>query len=140
MGGNAAALSPLSPVAVPLWVKPRITALFSADLAGALGYFTAVRDAIGDRAPSRVMADCLAGRSAALRYQGRIAEATDDGRRALAMAEQVGYPAAEALALAGLSIAAYDTGDLGSAVQLARQAEQIPAGIPGWIARYEATS
>ena len=119
--------------AAQIWLGT--TALFLADLAGALGYFTAVRDAIGDRAPSRVMADCLACRSAALRYLGRIAEATDDGRRALAMAEQVGYPAAEALALAGLSMAAYDAGDLGSAVRLARQAEQITAGIPGWMAR-----
>ena len=42
---------------------------------------------------------------------------------------------AEALALAGLSLAAYDAGDLGSAVRLARQAEQITADIPGWIAR-----
>ncbi len=110
-------------------------AFFSADPAGALGHFTAVRDAIGDRAPSRALVNCLAGRSVALRYLGRIAEAADDGRRALAMAEQVGYPAGEALALVGLSMAAYDAGDLGSAVQLAWQTGQIPAGIPGWIAR-----
>ena len=77
---------------------------FSADQAGALGHFTAVRDAIGDRGPSRALADCLAGRSATLRNLGRIAEAADDGRRALAMAGQVGYPAGEALALADLSI------------------------------------
>ncbi len=119
--------------AAQVWLG--LTAFFSADLAGALGHFTAVRDAIGDRGPSQVIADCLAGRSVSLRYLGRIAEAADDGRRALAMAEQVGYPAGEALALAALSIAAHYAGDLGSAVQLAWQTEQITAGIPGWIAR-----
>ena len=35
----------------------------------------------------------------------------------------------------GLSIAAYYSGDLDGSVRLARQAEQIPADIPGWIAR-----
>jgi hypothetical protein len=32
------------------------------ELAGALGHFTAVRDAIGDRGPFRALADCLDGR------------------------------------------------------------------------------
>ena len=54
---------------------------------------------------------------------------------ALAMARELGYPAGEALALGALSLAALYAGDLGGAVQLARQAEQIPADIPGWIAR-----
>jgi predicted ATPase/DNA-binding CsgD family transcriptional regulator len=111
------------------------TALYSGDLAGALGHFTAVRDAIGDRGPSRALADCLRGRSVTLTNLGRFAEAADDGRRSLVLARELGYPAGEALALAGLSIAAYDGDDLGSAVQLAWQAEQITADIPGWIAR-----
>ena len=79
----------------------------SADLAGALGHFTAVRDAVGDRGPSRVLADCLAGRSVTLSNLGRLAEAAEDGRRALAMARELGYPAGEALALECLAIAAY---------------------------------
>jgi non-specific serine/threonine protein kinase len=111
------------------------TALYSGDLAGALGHFTAVRDAAGDRGPSRALADCLRGRSVALTNLGRIPEAAADGRRSLALARELGYPAGQALALAGLSIAAYDGDDLGGAVQLARQAEQITADIPGWIAR-----
>src|SRR5215469_12902900 len=41
-------------------------ALNSAGLAGALGHFTAVCDAIGNRPPSRVLVDCLGGRSTAL--------------------------------------------------------------------------
>ncbi len=109
--------------------------LSSADLAGALGHFTAVRDAIGDRGPSRALADCLASRSVVLSNLGRLAEAVDDGRRALAVARELGYPAGEALALERLSIAAYYSGDLDGSVRLARQAEQIQADIPGWIAR-----
>jgi non-specific serine/threonine protein kinase len=109
--------------------------LFSADLAGALGHFTAVRDFIGDRGPSRALADCLASRSVTLSALGRLAEAVDDGRRALAVARELGYPAGEALALERLSIAAYYSGDLDGSVRLARQAEQITAEIPGWLAR-----
>jgi predicted ATPase/DNA-binding CsgD family transcriptional regulator len=111
------------------------TALYSGDLTGALDRFTAVCDAVGDRGPSRALADCLRGRSVTLTNLGRFAEAADDGRRSLALARELGYPAGEALALAGLSITAYDGDDLGSAIQLARQAEQITADIPGWIAR-----
>jgi predicted ATPase/DNA-binding CsgD family transcriptional regulator len=111
------------------------TALYSGDLTGALGHFTAVCDAVVDRGSSRALADCLRGRSVTLTNLGRLAEAARDGRRSLALARELGYPAGEALALAGLSIAAYDGDDLGSAVQLARQAGQITADIPGWIAR-----
>jgi predicted ATPase/DNA-binding CsgD family transcriptional regulator len=111
------------------------TALYSGDLTAALGHFTAVRDAITDRGASRALADCLRGRSATLTNMGQFAEAADDGRRSLALARELGYPAGQALALAGLSIAAYDSDDLGGAVQFARHAEQITADIPGWIAR-----
>ncbi len=111
------------------------TALYSGDLAAALAHFTAVCDAVGDRGPSRALADSLRGRSVTLTNLGRLAEAADDGRRSLDLARELGYPAGQALALAGLSIAAYDSDDLASAVQFARQAEQITADIPGWIAR-----
>ena len=57
----------------------------------------------GTGAPSRALADCLAGRSVALSNLGRIAEAADDGRRSLALARELGYPAGEALALVDLS-------------------------------------
>ena len=109
-----------------------ITARHSADLTGALGHFTAVCDAAGGRPPSRALADCLAGRSATLRNLGRLAEAVDDGRRALDLAREVDYPAGEALALEQLAITALYTDDRDSALQLARQ---IPADIPGWLAR-----
>ncbi len=115
-------------------------AAYAADLAGALGYFTAVVDVIGDRGPSRALADCLASRSGARVNLGQVPEAVDDGRRALALARELGYPAGEARALAVLSITARYGGDTESAVQLARQAQQIPADIPGWISRLCSTT
>jgi len=108
---------------------------FSTGLAVALDHFTALRDALAGRGQSRALADALAGRSRALALLGRIAESIEDGRRALLMAGELGYPAGEALALAFLSIAIYYAGDFDGVVRLARQAERIRADIPGWIAR-----
>ena len=102
--------------------------LDSADPAGALRHFTAVRDAIGDRGPFPLLARCLSGRSATLLTMGRIAEAADDARRAVALARDGDYPLAEALALAALGLVACVAGDRVGAVQLAGRAEQITAG------------
>jgi len=107
----------------------------SADLAGALGHFTAVIDAMRDRRPYRSVVYCLVGRSVALLNLGRISEAAQDAHRSLSLARELGYPAGEVSALAMLGFAAVDAGDLDGAVQLARQARQIPGDIPGWIAR-----
>ena len=109
--------------------------LDSADPAGALRHFTAVRDASGDRGPFPLLARCLSGRSATLLGMGRIAEAAGDARRSLALARDSGHPAAEALALAVLSLVACVGGDRVGAVQLARQAERIAAGLHGPAAR-----
>ncbi len=109
--------------------------LDSADPAGALRHFTAVRDAIGDRGPFPLLASCLIGRSATLLGMGRIAEAAGDARRSLALARDGDQPAAEALALAVLSLVACVGGDRVGAVQLARQAERISAGLHGPTAR-----
>jgi predicted ATPase/DNA-binding CsgD family transcriptional regulator len=111
------------------------TAVYSADLEGALGHFTVLRDAVGDWGPSRALAEGLVGRSTTLVNMGRFAEAVDDGRHALAVAREVGYSAGEALAIAALSIAAQFADDRDGAIQLARQAEQIPADVPGTRAR-----
>ena len=56
---------------------------------------------------------------------GRADEAADEGRRALAMAREIGYPAGEVLALGSLGVAAGSSDDLDGAVQLARQATQV---------------
>jgi len=111
------------------------TAAFSADPAGALGHFTALRDAVAGRAPSRALADALAGRSDMLRCMGQIGEAVDDARRALAISQELAYPVGELLAVADLSLAAHYVGDYDDAVRLARLAAQVTAGIPGSLAR-----
>jgi predicted ATPase/class 3 adenylate cyclase/DNA-binding CsgD family transcriptional regulator len=110
-------------------------AWYSADLAGALGHFTTVRDAFTGRPPRQALADCLAARTGILSSLGRLAEAVDNGRRALGLARELGYPPGERLAMFGLTQAAFDAGDLHGALELARQAEQITADIPGRMAR-----
>jgi DNA-binding CsgD family transcriptional regulator/tetratricopeptide (TPR) repeat protein len=110
-------------------------ALDTPDLAGALGHYTAVRDAIGDRGPSRALAACLAGRSNTLVHMGRLAEAAAEARRSLTVAREIGDPAGEAMALMGLGLVAWYASDIDDALQLYRQVRQIAADIPGWIAR-----
>jgi len=108
---------------------------FSADMAGALEHFTALRDAVAGRPPSPALADALAGRSYALRDLGQIPEAAEDARRALAVAREVGHPFGEVVALLDLALAAAAVGDVGDAVRLARQAGQVPGDIPASITR-----
>ena len=74
--------------AVQFWLG--YTALLSADLAGALGHFTALRDVGQNQPSSPALAAGLAGRSLTLTYLGRAAEAVDDGRRSLAVAREAG--------------------------------------------------
>ncbi len=120
--------------AVQLWVG--WAALFSSDLAGTLEHATALRDAAAGRGPSRALADGLLGRAGALFNMGRTGEAADEGRQALAKAREIGYPAGEVLALGGLSFTAGFSDDMDRAVQFARQAAQITAGVPGSLARW----
>jgi predicted ATPase/DNA-binding CsgD family transcriptional regulator len=112
-----------------------LMAAHHADLIGALGHFAAVCDAADGRPPIRALVDCLWGRSMALANLGRLAEAGENGRRALALARQLGYPAGEVRALGALSVAARFAGDLDAAVRLARQGGQIQADLAGWIAQ-----
>jgi predicted ATPase len=114
--------------AVEFWLG--ITARFSADMAGALGHFTAVRDAVRDRGPSPALTDALVGRASVLREQIRIDEAVGDARRALAIAREIGYPAGEVLALHELGEVAMIADDVERAVQVTREAEQLTADLP----------
>jgi len=113
--------------------------LDSADPAGALRHFTAVRDAATSRGPLLgpvpVLARCLSGRSATLLTMGRIAEAAEDARRAVALTREGDDPLGETLARAALALVACAAGDRVGAVQLARRAEQIMAGLHGPMAR-----
>jgi DNA-binding CsgD family transcriptional regulator/tetratricopeptide (TPR) repeat protein len=108
---------------------------FSADLAGALEHFTALRDAVAGRRPSRALADALGGRSYALRDLGQFPEAAEDARLSLAVAREAGYPFGEVLALLDLALTAAAADDVGGAVRLARQAGQVPGDIPASIVR-----
>ena len=110
------------------------TAEDAPDLPAALERYTAVIDLIRDRGPSRMLVDCLARQSVTVSNLGRVPEAARYGRRALAMARELGYRLGQARATTGLVIAALYAGDLDDAVQLARQAGQIP-DIPGTTAR-----
>ena len=110
------------------------TAVDAADLPEALQRCVAIVDVIGDREPSRILADCLALQSVTLANLGRVPEAVGCARRALAMARGLGYPFAQAYATSCLAIAASYAGDPADAVQLARHGGQIP-GIPRPAAR-----
>jgi DNA-binding CsgD family transcriptional regulator len=110
-------------------------AYFSADESAALGHFTAVLDAVGARGASRVLADALAGKAVVLLNTGRLAEGTQDARRSLAMARELGYRTGEGIALGKLAIAASYSGDHDGAIRLIRQQEQFMADIPGSVAR-----
>jgi predicted ATPase/DNA-binding CsgD family transcriptional regulator len=109
-------------------------AYWLADVPGALGHFAAVLDAAGDRGRSRVLVDALTTRSVVLLNMGRVAEGAEDGRRALAMARELGYLAGEGMALQDLGIAAGYTGDHDGAVQMIGQ-QQLITGMPGTVAR-----
>ena len=110
-------------------------AVFSSDPAGALRHYTALRDAVVDRPPSRALADALNGRSRALLDLGQYPEVAEDARRALAITRELGYPTGEVFALMLLASAVAAAGDLGEAVRLARQAGQVPGDIAPGMAR-----
>jgi non-specific serine/threonine protein kinase len=110
-------------------------AWYSQDPAGALRHFTALRDAVADRPPSRALAIALNGRPLALLVLGQAPEAAEDARRALAVVRELGYPDGQMLALGSLALAAAAAGDAGEAVRLARQADQVPGDIPPSLAR-----
>jgi len=93
------------------------------------------RDAVAGRPPSPALADALAGRSYALRDLGQFPQASEDARRALAVAREVGHSFAEVVALLDLALAAAAVGDLSDAVRLAWQARQVPGDIPASITR-----
>jgi len=106
------------------------SAFDAADLHQALQRYAAIIDALGDRAPSRALVDCRGLQSVILANLGRVPDAAAAGRRAVAMARELGYPSGQVHATAGLVIGAVYDGDLDEAVQLARQSMQIP-DIPG---------
>ena len=110
-------------------------AQFSADLAAALGHFTAVRDAVVGWPPSRALAYALAGRAGVLRLMGRTAEAAGEARRSLALAREIGDPVGEGQALAELSLGAGCPATTTRRSGWPGRPGRSPAGIPGPFAR-----
>ena len=101
-----------------------------------LGYFTSALDALADGPPSPLLAQVLAKRAGSLANLGRVPEAADDARRALALARQIGYPAGEARALYWLAATAHYGGEPEEALGWLRQAQRIdPARLPGSLVR-----
>ena len=132
-----AAVGRVPPGDDPAWCAGQVLlGEITQDLREALGYFTAVRDAIGRQGASSVLVDALAGRSVYLLNMGRVPEAQQEAHDVLAMARGLGYPAGEMVALTALGMAARYLGDMEQAVEWHRQASQIdPAQVPGRRAR-----
>ena len=100
-------------------------------------HLTLVRDVFAGRTPAPLLARALAWRAGALANLGRIPEAAEEGRHALALARELGDPAGEAYALYWLATAAGYVGNLQDAEAWMRQAQRIDqAAISGWIARH----
>jgi predicted ATPase/DNA-binding CsgD family transcriptional regulator len=101
-----------------------------------LGYFTAARDALADGPPSPLLVEVLAKRAGSLANLGRVPEAAEDARRALALARQIAYPAGQARALYWLAAATHYAGEPEEALGWVRQALRIdPARVPGSVVR-----
>ena len=100
-------------------------------------HLTRIRDAFAGRPPEPLLARRLAWRAGALANLGRVPEADEEGRHALALARDLGDPAGEAHALYWLATAAGYVGNLQDAEAWTRQAQRIDqTAIPGWIARH----
>ena len=63
-----------------------------ADYPQSLQRCAAVVNLVGDREPSRILADCLHLQSVTLSNLGRVPEAAECAGRALALARELGYP------------------------------------------------
>jgi predicted ATPase/DNA-binding CsgD family transcriptional regulator len=116
-------------------------AALSEDAPTALNHFTAARDVLENNSPPEdaagpwLLSLCLGGRASALMGMGRVAEATEDGRRALEMARAIGIGGLEATALGSLSLAVWLDGDRDGALQLAHQALQMGDEYAGSLQR-----
>jgi predicted ATPase/DNA-binding CsgD family transcriptional regulator len=113
------------------------------DPMAALEHYTAVLAAVEDPGRSEswpgsgpvIRTLCLSGRSTALMQAGRLAEAADDARQALAVARKIGSLGLEAVGLACLAVADWQAGDRDGALRLVRQAQAIPDEFSGGLDR-----
>jgi DNA-binding CsgD family transcriptional regulator/tetratricopeptide (TPR) repeat protein len=116
-------------------------ASYAADPVAAMKYYVTVKNVLED--PERpaswegpvLLSLCLGGRSVALLQLGRVAEALDDARQALAVARQAGSQGLAASALTCLGAATWQAGDRDGALRLAREAQGIPDEFAGGLYR-----
>jgi predicted ATPase/DNA-binding CsgD family transcriptional regulator len=107
------------------------------DSAGSIAHCTAVCEAGPGQQPLPQVVDALAARAISHLNLGDVPRAADDARSALALANDIGYPAGQAEALTSLSLTAYYTGGAAEALDWARQAEEsLSADLPGYVARW----
>jgi predicted ATPase/DNA-binding CsgD family transcriptional regulator len=102
----------------------------------ALGYYTAARDAATSTEPSATLVDAMAGRANCLMNLDRIADGTEETRRALALSRELAYLSGEVTSLTDLGIAAHYRGDHEESLRWVAEACAVdPARIPGKLAR-----
>jgi predicted ATPase/DNA-binding CsgD family transcriptional regulator len=109
-----------------------------ADATHGLEHHTAAIESYRGKKPSRVLVEALsAGRAIARLNTGDVPGAADDARRALTLARELGDPPSELLALTALGAIACYTDDAATALNRARQAQELLASpIPGDTARW----
>ena len=101
-----------------------------------LAHYAAALEALTGGPPSPLLAQVLAKRAGTLANLGRLPEAADDARRALALARQLGDPASQVRALYWLAATAHYEGEPEQSLDWLRQAQRIdPAGVPGRLLR-----
>jgi predicted ATPase/DNA-binding CsgD family transcriptional regulator len=140
-----AAAAEHAPAGTDAWCATRMflaqVASDSEDPPAMLAYCTAARDALEDRrgpaalARRDLLSTCVAARAAALLRMGRVAEAVEDGRRAVSLAHEAGGGPLEAMALGSLTLAIWQDGDGDGALRLARQAQRLAKGHAGVLRR-----
>jgi predicted ATPase/class 3 adenylate cyclase/DNA-binding CsgD family transcriptional regulator len=142
----AARAEPAGPAAAPTadpddaWAAAQYWLGYLVNLAGdfetGLAHYTAALEATAGRPRSPLPVDTLSGRANCLLNLGRTAEAVEEARRALELAQQIDYRPGEARALLNLSVAAQYAGDEEKALDWARQAARVDQrAIPGRLAR-----
>ena len=103
---------------------------------GGLAYYTAALEALAGGPPSPLLARVLARRAGSLANLGRLPEAADDARRALALARQIGDPVGQLWALYWLGATTHYAGKPEESLGWLRQAMRIdPASVPGGLVR-----
>jgi predicted ATPase/DNA-binding CsgD family transcriptional regulator len=106
------------------------------NLSAIIGHFTAAKDALRMRPPSRLLARTMATLAVATLNIGRIAEGAEEASAGLKLSREIGDPVGETHALWVLGCAALFSGEYAASLAWFRLTQQIdPASIPGILVR-----